>query len=263
MKRMPAAPSPIKLELVALPGIPLVEPGADLVDLILDGTAAAGYALGRDDVLVIAQKIVSKAEDRYVDLRRVTPSSRARALADICQKDPRLVELILSESLEVLRCRPGVLVVAHRLGVVLANAGIDGSNAAPDGEAERVLLLPADPDETCRRLRAALRQRTGVDAGVIINDSVGRAWRNGTVGIALGASGIPSLLDLRDRRDLFDHPLMISREGIADELAAAASLLQGQADEGTPIVLVRGFKPHGTATSAAALIRPKEMDLFR
>ncbi len=260
---MPPSPSPAKIQLVALPDIPLVKPGDDLAGLILAGVAALGCSLGAGDVLVIAQKIVSKAENRYADLRQITPSSRARDLADICHKDERLVELILSESAEVLRCRPGVLVVVHRLGVVLANAGIDGSNVAPEGEAERVLLLPADPDGTCRRLRETLRERAGVDVAVIINDSVGRAWRYGTVGIALGASGLPSLLDLRDRRDLFDRPLMISREGIADELAAAASLLQGQADEGTPVVLIRGFEPRGTSVCAAALIRPKAADLFR
>lgn len=255
--------TPPSLELVALPAIPLVKPGDDLVDLVLHGLAAAGRSLGEGDVLVVAQKIVSKSEDCYVDLRRVNPSSRARELAALCRKDARLVELILSESTEVVRYRPGVLVVVHRLGVVLANAGIDHSNVEPVSGAERVLLLPKNPDDTCRRLHETLRVRAGVEVGVIINDSAGRAWRNGTVGIALGAAGLPSLLDLCDRRDLFDRPLLVTKEGIGDELAAAASLLQGQADEGTPVVLIRGFTARGAGARAAALIRPEAEDLFR
>ncbi len=255
--------SPAKLQLIALPGIPLVKPGDDLAHFILGGVAAADESLSTGDVLVIAQKIVSKAENRYVDLRQVTPSARARELADLCHKDPRLVELILSESDEVLRCQPGIVIVVHRLGIIFANAGIDSSNVEPEGEAERVLLVPQDPDGTCRRLRGELRERSGVDLAVIINDSVGRAWRNGTVGIALGASGLPSLHDLRGRRDLFGRSLVVTQEGIADELAAAASLLQGQAGEGAPVVLIRGLKLAGAAANAAALIRPKAKDLFR
>ncbi len=238
-------------------------PGDDLAELILEGIMTAGETLGTGDVLVIAQKIVSKAEDRYVDLHDVEPSSRARELADLCDKDPRLVELILSESTEVLRHRPGVLIVVHRLGFVAANAGIDYSNVEPIEGTERVLLLPLDPDDTCALLRRILRKRTGVDVAVIINDSLGRAWRNGTVGIALGASGLHTLLDLSDRRDLFDRPLMVSQEGLGDELAAAASLLQGQADEGRPVVLIRGFDASAGTSNATALIRPKEEDMFR
>ncbi len=260
---MPPSPSPATLELIALPGMPLVKPGDDLADVVLGGLDSAGRSLSAGDVLVIAHKIVSKAEDRYADLKQVEPSPRARKLAALCDKDARLIELILSESTEVLRHRPGLLVVVHRLGVVLANAGIDHSNVEPEGEAERVLLLPLDPDGTCRAIREVLGERTGVDVAVIINDSVGRAWRNGTVGIALGTSGLPSLHDLRGRRDLFDRPLVVTQEGIANELAAAASLLQGQANEGTPVVLIRGFEREGASAPAAALIRPKAEDLFR
>ena len=252
-----------KIELTPLAGLPLVEPGDDLATLITDGLAATGVTLKDGDVLVVAQKIISKAEDRYVDPRSVTPSARARDLALKCEKDARLVELILSESREVLRWRPGVLVVEHRLGVVLANAGIDRSNVAPDGDAERVLLLPENPDATCRALREAVRARAGVDVAIIINDSVGRAWRRGTAGIALGAAGLPVLDDQRRRPDLFGRPLEVSIEAVADELAAAASLVQGQADEGTPVVLIRGFDRRGAEQSAADLIRPEAEDLFR
>lgn len=262
---MPPLRSPARLQLVALPGIPLVKPDDDLVGFILDGVTAADESLRPGDVLVIAQKIVSKAEGRYVDLRRITPSARAQELAERCFKDPRMLELILSESTEVLRCRPGLVIVVHRLGVVLANAGIDASNVEPEGDAERVLLLPRDPDGTCRRLRAELGRRTGADVAVIINDSIGRAWRNGTVGVALGASGLPALVDQRGSPDLFGRPLEVAQEGLGDELAAAASPLQGQAGEGTPVVLIRGFGLDGADNGggATALIRPREEDLFR
>ena len=251
------------IEVFALAGIPMVRPGDDLAALIADGVAASDLALADGDVVVIAQKIVSKAEGRYAELGEVTPSPRACELAEQCEKDPRLVELILSESQEVLRWRAGVLIVVHRLGVVLANAGIDRSNIEPDGNAERVLLLPLDPDATCARLRQELGQRTGAEVAVIINDSVGRAWRSGTVGIALGAAGLPALDDQRERPDLFGRPLEVSIEAVADELAAAASLVQGQADEGRPVVIVRGVARSGADSPAAALVRPKAEDLFR
>jgi coenzyme F420-0:L-glutamate ligase/coenzyme F420-1:gamma-L-glutamate ligase len=179
------------------------------------------------------------------------------------EKDPRVIELILRESSEVLRVRRDVLVVVHRLGFVMANAGIDFSNVDAEQEDSRVLLLPADPDGECGRLRAALLERVGASIAVIINDSHGRAWRNGTVGVAIGVSGIPALLDLRGKPDLFGRALRITQVGLADELAAAASLLMGQADEGTPIVLVRGLSYAQQGSRAADLVRPKELDLFR
>jgi coenzyme F420-0:L-glutamate ligase/coenzyme F420-1:gamma-L-glutamate ligase len=250
-----------ELSLVALAGIPLVQPGDDIAKLIVEALAASGLSLRRGDVLVIAQKIVSKAENRFADLGSVTPSERAAALALEVDKDPRLVELILRECTEVVRHRKGVLVVAHRSGVVLANAGIDTSNVA--GDDQRVLLLPEDCNRSCRDIRTRLAQRTGVEAGVLIIDSLGRAWRNGTVGTTLGAAGIPALLDLRGKPDLFGRELRSTEVGIADEIAAAASMLMGQAGEGTPVVLLRGLKLSGAEGSADDLIRARELDLFR
>jgi coenzyme F420-0:L-glutamate ligase / coenzyme F420-1:gamma-L-glutamate ligase len=245
----------------ALSGIPLVQPGDNIADLIASGLASSGLSLRRGDILVIAQKIVSKAEGRLADLREVTPSAPAEQLAAEVDKDPRLVELILRESTEVVRHRKGVLVVAHRSGIVLANAGIDASNVA--GDEHRVLLLPEDCNRSCREIRAQLAARTGVEAGVLIIDSLGRAWRNGTVGVALGAAGLPALLDLRGRPDLFGRELRSTEVGIADEIAAAASMLMGQAGEGTPVVLLRGLNLPEADGSATDLIRARELDLFR
>lgn len=250
------------LHLTALPGIPRIGPGDDLPAITCAGLGRAGLALERGDVLVYAQKIVSKAEDRFVDLAAVAPGPRARSLAAETGKDARLVEVILGESTEVLRHRPGLIVVVHRLGFVLANAGVDRSNI--EGGGERVLLLPADPDASCARLRDGLCTRAGVDVGVMINDSVGRAWRKGIVGVALGLNGVAALRDLKGRPDMFGRPLETSEVAVADELAAAASLVQGQSDEATPIVHVRGFAgAGGGAAGAQALLRPPDADLFR
>jgi coenzyme F420-0:L-glutamate ligase/coenzyme F420-1:gamma-L-glutamate ligase len=251
------------ISLTALPDIPRIKSGDDLAAIILHGVAAASLQLADGDVLVLAQKIVSKAEDRFVSLDTVAPSPRAQELAPQIDKDPRLVQLILDESSEVLRTRPGVIVVAHRLGYVLANAGIDASNVESDDGRERVLLLPRDPDASCARLRAELKRRSGKDVAVVINDSLGRAWRNGTVGIALGAAGLPGLLDQRGRTDLNGRVLRVTEIGVADEVAAAASLLMGQAAEGRPIVLLRGFPHARREGNAAELIRPRHMDMFR
>ena len=245
----------------ALAGVPLVKQGDDIAALILDGLAASGLSLRRGDILVLAQKIVSKAEGRLVDLRDVTPSPRATQLAAEVDKDARLVELILRESAEVVRHRKGVLVVAHRSGIVLANAGIDASNVT--GDEHHVLLLPEDCNRSCSEIRARLGARTGVEPAVLIIDSLGRAWRNGTVGVALGAAGLPALLDLRGTPDLFGRELRSTEVGIADEIAAAASMLMGQAGEGTPIALLRGLNLPDADGSAADLIRPRETDLFR
>jgi coenzyme F420-0:L-glutamate ligase/coenzyme F420-1:gamma-L-glutamate ligase len=258
--------APVSLTLTAFAGIPLVHSGDDLVALILQSLQQTSIKLEDGDILVIAQKIVSKSEGRYVRLADVKPSKRAFQLAAETEKDPRLMELILSESREIVRYRSSVIVAENRQGVVLANAGIDHSNVEEDGGKEQVLLLPLDPDASAANIRKQLQRKTNRNLAVIINDSLGRAWRNGTTGTALGVSGLPALLDLRGRPDLFGEPLQTSEEAIADELSAAASLLQGQAGEGRPVILIRGYDFSGIPTQNTGtfgLIRPKEKDLFR
>ncbi|HUZ73522.1 MAG TPA: coenzyme F420-0:L-glutamate ligase [Stellaceae bacterium] len=254
---------PQSLQLIALEGVPLIRPGDDLAALVIAALARSGAAPADGDVVVVAQKVVSKAEGRYVDLATVAPSARALGLAREVDKDPRLVELILRESRRVVRHRPGVLIVEHRLGFVMANAGIDRSNIDPDAAEEPVLLLPLDPDASAAALRARLVTQFAVAMGVVVSDSFGRAWRRGTVGIALGAAGLPSCIDLRGRADLYGRALRVSETGFADEIAAAASLLMGQADEGVPAVLVRGLSWLAPATPAADLLRAAGEDLFR
>src|SRR5262245_59710107 len=246
----------------ALSGIPLIEPGDDLCSIIAGAIEAAGIVPQPGDALVIAQKIVSKAEDRYVDLAEIKPTARALEIAGKACKDPRLVEVILAESTEVLRQHKDILIVVHRLGFVMANAGVDQSNIAPDG-GDRVLLLPKNPDASCATLKAAFDRTFGAEVAVVIKDSFGRAWRNGVVGVALGAAGLPALRSLIGTPDLFGRPMRVNEVAIADELAAAASLLMGQADEGIPVVHVRGLRWNAAPANAAALIRPKHMDLFR
>jgi coenzyme F420-0:L-glutamate ligase / coenzyme F420-1:gamma-L-glutamate ligase len=251
------------LLLTALDGIPTVTSGADLPMLISVAAERTGLTLRNDDLLVVAQKIVSKAEGRLVRLPDVQPSERARELARRCEKDPRLVEIILQESSAVLRIRPGAIIVANRLGLVLANAGIDASNVEAPADEEAVLLLPADPDASAERIRAGLQRINGVDLAVIINDSFGRAWRLGTVGTAIGVAGCPGLLDLRGSPDRNGRALRTTEVGIADELAAAASILMGQAAEGRPVVHIRGMNFMRHDGNAAELIRPAYMDMFR
>ncbi len=254
---------PTRMTVTALAGIPEIRPGDDLAAVIADAATANGETITDGDVVVVAQKIVSKAEGRYADLARVTPSDEARSFAAEVEKDPRLVELILSQSTEVLRYRPGVLIVAHRLGLVLANAGIDTSNLDPAREETEVLLLPEDPDRSAAELRAALGRRVGVSIGVIVNDSLGRAWRNGTVGVAIGASGIAALADRRGRPDRRGRALRVTEIGLADEIAAAASAVMGQADESRPVVIVGGLAAAPGDGAASDLIRARELDLFR
>src|SRR5688572_15502248 len=224
-----------------------------------------GFELQENDILVLAQKIVSKAEGRLVNLATVTPCSKAIELAQKTEKDARVVELILQESNEIVRTRVGAIIVEHKLGFVCANAGIDHSNVAGDGDQEQeyVLLLPVDPDQSARQIRDTMKRKTNKNIGVMIIDSHGRAWRNGTVGLCIGLSGIPAVIDERGWKDLFGYTLRITVVGVADELAAAASLVMGQAAEGTPAVHVRGFPYPLREGSFKELLRPKDQDMFR
>ncbi|MFN2305072.1 MAG: coenzyme F420-0:L-glutamate ligase, partial [Anaerolineales bacterium] len=221
--------------------------------------------LEKGDILILTQKIVSKSENRLVNLTTVKPSSHAYHYAEVTGKDPRLLELILSESREILRTRQNLIIVEHNLGFISANAGIDHSNVnGPWGEAKDwVLLLPKDPDLSAQKIRGFLESKFHCDLGVLIIDSHGRAWRLGTVGTTIGLSGLPGLVDLRGEPDLFNYHLRVTQVAAADELAAAASLIMGQADEGTPVVVARGFPYRLRESALSELIRPKELDLFR
>jgi coenzyme F420-0:L-glutamate ligase/coenzyme F420-1:gamma-L-glutamate ligase len=247
----------------ALPGLPLVEPGDDVAQLLIASIAAGELDLQQDDVIVIAQKIVSKAENCYRRLCDVSVSEQAKAVAEQCDKETALVQLILDESVEVLRVRKGAIIVEHRNGYVHANAGIDRSNITTDDGEERVLLLPQNPDASARAIREALVQHFGVTCAVIINDSAGRAWRYGTCGFTIGSAGIEVVNNMIGAPDLFGRKLEITEVAIADELAAAASFLMGQADEAAPAVLIRGARYRRSEQGSSALIRPKHMDLFR
>jgi coenzyme F420-0:L-glutamate ligase/coenzyme F420-1:gamma-L-glutamate ligase len=250
------------ISLTALDGLPLINAGDDLGVLLAAALRRMQIIPVAQDILVVAQKIVSKAEGRIVDLADVVPSARAAALAKEVRKDPRLVELVLSESTEVVRHCQDVLIVAHRLGFVMANAGIDQSNVASDG-GEHALLLPRDPDASAAALKLQLDREFGVDLGIVINDSFGRPWRNGVVGVALGAAGVPALQNLVGAPDLFGRKMRVTEVAVADQLAAAASLLMGESDEGLPAVHIRGVVCNAEPLPASALVRPKEMDLFR
>ncbi|HMN46877.1 MAG TPA: coenzyme F420-0:L-glutamate ligase [Povalibacter sp.] len=251
------------LSFIPVPGLPEVRPGDDLADLLDRALASAGLHLQDGDVLVVAQKIVSKAENRYVELASVTPGAEALALAQRCFKDPRLVELVLRESTEVVRVAPNVLIVRHRLGFVVANAAIDQSNlpAGPD----RALLLPVDPDASAFSLQLRLQEHHGIGLAVLISDSFGRPWRMGVTGVCVGCAGLRALVDLRGTHDRSGRPLQVTQIAIADQLCAAATLVTGEAAEGRPMVIVRGVPAEyfKDSTGAAALIRPIEQDLFR
>jgi coenzyme F420-0:L-glutamate ligase / coenzyme F420-1:gamma-L-glutamate ligase len=251
---------PLRVELTGIAGMPLVEPGDDLAAIVISAMERAALAPRSGDVLVVAQKIVSKAEGRFVDLGTVEPSARALEVGKAVAKEPRLVEVILGESKRIVRQRPGLLITEHRLGYVMANAGVDHSNVAADG---RVLLLPRDPDASAELLRKKIGAHCGCELAVIISDSFGRPWRRGTVGVALGAAGIPALVDLRGCPDLFGRKLEVTLAGFADAIASAAALVMGEAAEGVPAVLVRGLAWSAAPSPAAELIRPAAEDLFR
>lgn len=271
---MTAYLAPQRFTVTALGGLPEIGAGADLASLLLDAAAHAGTALRDDDVVVVAQKIVSKAEGRRVRLAEVTPSARAQELAAATGKDPRLVELVLREAREVLRVGREVIVVEDLRGLVLANAGVDQSNLPDSREETEALLLPADPDDSARRLRAALRARAGIECAVIVADSLGRAWRLGTLGHAIGAAGLPALVDLRGRADRGGRALRHTEIALADTLAAAGVLAMGEAGEGRPAAVIRGLTGLAAAArgsgaegagdgGARALQRARQLDLFR
>ncbi len=260
---MPVEVPTASLRMQALAGIPEVLPGIDLATLVLDACAASDWRPQAGDCFVLAQKIVSKSEGRIVPLDEADPSPRARMLADRCRMDPRVVELVLRESVAVVRAAPGVLIVEHRLGHVMANAGVDQSNVpAHDGRA-CALLLPVDPDASARRIALAITERAGVPVSVLVNDSFGRPWRQGVCGTALGVFGLPALRDRRGEPDRQGRPLQGTLVAVADEVAAAASLLMGQADEGRPVVAIRGLRFEPTAGGIATVFRPRDQDLFR
>jgi len=253
----------LELSVTALTGLPEVAPGADLAGLLIGALEQAGLVPRRQDILVVTQKIVSKAEGRYLDLDALEPSRRAEELARITGKDARLVEAVLSEAEEVLRAKRNVLIVATRQGLVIANAGIDQSNLRLEDRGRRVLLLPEDADRSAGRLQERLHAHFQCDLGLIISDSAGRAWRLGTVGIAIGAAGVPALIDRRGEPDRAGRPLEVTEVGFADAVAGIAVLAMGEAAEARPAALVRGLSWSAPARPAAALVRPKQDDMFR
>ncbi|MCZ6502085.1 MAG: coenzyme F420-0:L-glutamate ligase [Gammaproteobacteria bacterium] len=259
----------MKLTFIGVANIPMVQPGDDLVTLIEQGLESMGETLRDDDVIVIAQKIISKAEDRYLDLSTIEPSVEALKLALEVDKDPRKVQAILDESNEIIRKRPGVLIVEQKLGFVQANAGIDQSNIINENgdDDDLCLLLPVDPDRSAANIKNEFSARHNVNVGVIINDSIGRAWRVGSFGLAIGVSGFTALEDYIGQTDIYGRELLVTQVAAADEMAAGASLVMGQTDEKTPVVVVRGYKPRepedGSLRGVAPLLRPKDLDLFR
>jgi coenzyme F420-0:L-glutamate ligase/coenzyme F420-1:gamma-L-glutamate ligase len=255
----------MQLTVTPLPSFPIVQPGDDLVEHVVSSLNDANLNLQDGDILIFTQKIVSKAEGRFVNLSTIVPSREAVKLAGQVEKDPRLVELILRESNHVLRTRRDLIIVEHRLGFICANAGIDRSNVTGVGEGAEdwVILLPKDPDASARFIRERLEALTGARIGVGIIDSHGRAWRMGVVGLTIGLAGIPGVEDFRGKEDLSGYQLQKTEVGVADELAASASLMMGQAAEGTPVVHVRGFPYPLRESTLRELLRPKEMDLFR
>jgi coenzyme F420-0:L-glutamate ligase / coenzyme F420-1:gamma-L-glutamate ligase len=253
------------ITITALDGFPEVRPRDDVAGLVIAALHRKTITPRDRDILVVTSKIISKAEGRYLDLATIEPSTRALELARITGKDPRIVEAVLSESTEVLRAKPNVLIVATRHGLILANAGIDQSNLAAEDHGRRVLLLPREPDASAAQVKARVDEHFGVGIGVIVSDSAGRPWRLGTVGIALGAAGVPALWDRRGDKDLSGRPLEITEVGFADAVATAAVLAMGEAAEGCPAALVRGAR-WGAKTEprpASALLRPKSQDMFR
>ncbi len=250
------------LECMALKTLPIVEAGDDLLKLVGDAIEEEGICLRRCDVLVLASKLLSRVEDRFIELGGVTPSERAEAVAKEVGKDSRLVEVRLEESSEVSRKARGVLIVRHRLGHVCANAGVDASNVGREEGGRWVLLLPENPDRWAREIRAFLYQRFGVEVGVVISDSLGRPFRLGTLGQAIGVSGVPALWGQQGETDLFQRPLETTETALADQIAVVADLMLGQGAEGRGAVVVRGVTFPMMESSAAELLRERSRDLY-
>ena len=249
------------LSFFPITGLPLIEPGCDLAALFIEHLDRAGIEPQDGDVLTIAQKIVSKAEDRFVSLKDIEPSPEARLLAYSAEKDPRIAELVLRESTHVVRDTPAVIIAEHRIGIVLANAGIDRSNVNDDDET--VLLLPEDPDASAKQLKATLDAHYSIRLCIIITDSVGRPWRLGTTGIAIGCAGLEALNDMRGQHDMFGRVQQVAEVATADCVAGAASLLMGEGDEAIPLVLVRGLEAGESTQSAKTIVRPAGENLFK
>jgi coenzyme F420-0:L-glutamate ligase / coenzyme F420-1:gamma-L-glutamate ligase len=240
------------IEIIPLDGLPEVRPGDDLAAML-----ARDFRSG--DILVVTQKIVSKADDLFVDLASVTPGAEALRLAEVTRKDARLVELVLQESTAIVRAVPHVLITRHHCGCVMANAGIDQSNIG-EGNADRVLLLPRDPDACAVRIRVGLGKQP---PAVVISDSFGRPWRYGVVNVAIGAAGLPSLVDRRGQLDRNGRAMEVTQIALADQIASAAGLMMGEGSEGIPAVIVRGMAWDAPDAPATALVRPLAEDLFQ
>ena len=242
--------------------MPLIQPGQDVSDEIINAIASESILVDDGDVIAIAQKIVSKSENRYLDISSLSPSEEAKTLSKQIDKDPKFIQAILDESKKVVRYRMGVLIVEHKLGFIHANAGIDRSNI--DQEQDIVLLLPEDPDESAKEISQSLSQFFKKNVSVIITDTMGRPFRNGIVGFTIGSHNIECILDERGQKDLYENKLKVTQIGIADELAAAASLLMGQAAQKKPVVIIKGYKfKQNNLSDSQSLIRGEEEDLFR
>ncbi len=251
-----------KLEVIALNNLPSIKEDDDIAKIILNHSRENNLDIQENDIFVIAQKIISKSEGRLIDLQRVETSRKAEEIAKEVSKDPRLVELIIQESNEIIRIQDGVIIVEHRLGHILANAGIDQSNIE-DGEGH-VLLLPENPNKSAEQIRRDLELSLGIRISVIISDSMGRAWRLGTTGHAIGSSGVKTIIDLRGKsKDLFGRELQTTVIGFADQIASAAALVIGESNEGKPVAIVRGIDMPSDSDNVNDLIRPKKEDLFR
>jgi coenzyme F420-0:L-glutamate ligase / coenzyme F420-1:gamma-L-glutamate ligase len=259
--------APQSLSLNTVPNIPLIKPNDDLANIILHALSSSGYELENNDIIAIAQKIVSKSEGRLVDLATVNPSEKAIKLAEEINKDSRQIELVLSESKEIIAVKPGVIIVEHRTGVILANAGIDHSNVASstDGAVKKeiVSLLPKDSNKSAKRLKKEIETQCKKQIGILITDSIGRPWRMGTTGVALGSAGVETIRDLRFDKDIFGRELLVTETADADSLACAACLLMGEGDDATPVVLIRGYETVISDQDTRQLLRPKDEDMFR